>query len=37
MPIWIKGHTHGFFWQVAEETDAWVQAWIETTGVRKIL
>lgn len=25
----LKGQSHGFFWQVPEETNAWILAWVE--------
>ena len=25
----LKGQSHGFFWQVPEETNAWLRAWVE--------
>jgi pimeloyl-ACP methyl ester carboxylesterase len=30
----IKGQSHGFFWEMPEETNAWIRAWVQAHGAK---
>ena len=30
----IKGQSHGFFWEMPAETNAWIRAWVESHGTK---